>query len=61
MPMYVKRTFDGTWLDANFEVAVNFNPLLIFILVPIVAAMTRKTSIYKLMVASRWMKKGFQD
>ena len=50
MPMYVKRTFDGTWLGANFEVAVNFNPLLIFILVPIVAAMTRKTSIYKLMV-----------
>ena len=50
MPMYVKRSFDGTWLGANFEVAVNFNPLLIFILVPIVAAMTRKTSIYKLMV-----------
>jgi MFS family permease len=50
MPMYVKRTFDGSWLGANFEVAVNFNPLLIFILVPIVAAMTRKTSIYRLMV-----------
>ena len=50
MPMYVKRTFDGSWLGANFEVAVNFNPLLIFILVPIVAALTRKTSIYRLMV-----------
>ena len=38
MPLYVKRGYEGTWLGDNFEVAVNFNPLLIFILVPIVAA-----------------------
>jgi len=50
MPLYVKRAYEGTWLGANFEVAVNFNPLLIFIMVPIVAALTRKTSVYKLMV-----------
>jgi MFS family permease len=50
LPMYVKRAYEGTWLGANFEVAVNFNPLLIFILVPIVAAATRKTNIYRLMV-----------
>jgi POT family proton-dependent oligopeptide transporter len=50
LPLYVKRAYEGTWLGANFEVAVNFNPLLIFILVPIVAAATRKTNVYKLMV-----------
>jgi POT family proton-dependent oligopeptide transporter len=50
LPMYVKRAYEGTWLGANFEVAVNLNPLLIFILVPIVAAATRKTSVYRLMV-----------
>jgi MFS family permease len=50
LPLYVKRAYEGTWLGANFEVAVNFNPLLIFILVPIVAAATRKTNVYKLHV-----------
>ena len=50
LPLYVKRAYEGTWLGANFEVAVNFNPLLIFILVPIVAAATRGTNVYKLMV-----------
>jgi len=50
MPLYVKRAYEGTWLGTNFEVAVNLNPLLIFILVPIVAAMTQKANIYRLMV-----------
>ncbi|NIP18970.1 MAG: MFS transporter, partial [Xanthomonadales bacterium] len=50
LPLYVKRAYEGTWLGANFEWAVNFNPLLIFILVPIVAAMTRKTNVYRLHV-----------
>ena len=50
MPLYVKRAYEGTWMGTNFEVAVNLNPLLIFILVPIVAAMTQKTNIYRLMV-----------
>ncbi len=38
------------WIGANFEAAVNFNPLLIFILVPIVAAMTRKRNVYNMMI-----------
>jgi len=50
LPLYVQRAYAGTWLGANFEVAINFNPLLIFILVPIVAALTRKTNVYRLMV-----------
>jgi len=50
LPLYVSRAYKGTWLGDNFEVAVNFNPLLIFILVPIVAAATRDTGVYKLMI-----------
>lgn len=50
LPLYVSRAYAGTWLGDNFEVAVNFNPLLIFILVPIVAAATRDTGVYKLMI-----------
>ena len=50
MPLYVKRGYEGTWLGDNFEVAVNINPFLIFLLVPIVAALTYKTNIYRLMV-----------
>jgi MFS family permease len=38
------------WIGANFEAAVNFNPLLIFILVPIVAAVTRKRKVYNMMI-----------
>ena len=50
LPLYVSRVFKGTWIGENYELAVNFNPLLIFILVPIVAAWTRKADVYRLMV-----------
>ncbi|MBM4319996.1 MAG: MFS transporter [Deltaproteobacteria bacterium] len=50
LPQYVERAHSGTWIGTNFEVAVNFNPLLIFILAPFVAAVTRKTKMYKMMI-----------
>ncbi len=50
LPMYVERAYKGTWIGSNFEVATNFNPLLIFIFVPIVAALTQKKKVYNLMV-----------
>lgn len=50
LPMYVERAFRGTWIGANFEVATNLNPLLIFVLVPIVAAVTQKAKVYNLMI-----------
>ncbi|MFH1131289.1 MAG: MFS transporter, partial [Pseudomonadota bacterium] len=36
LPMYVERAYRDTWpwISVNFEKAVNFNPLLVFILVP---------------------------
>ncbi len=50
LPMYVNRAYQGTWLGQNFELATNFNPLLIFILVPIVTALTWRRNIYTMMI-----------
>ena len=50
LPMYVERAYRGTWIGANFEVATNFNPLLIFIFVPVIAALTQKSKVYNLMI-----------
>lgn len=50
LPMYVKRAFAGTGVGDNFEFAVNANPLLIFILVPIVTVLTQKKKVYNMMI-----------
>ncbi len=50
LPMYVERAYRGTWLGDRFEVAVNFNPLLIFVLVPIVTALTHRRRVYDMMI-----------
>ncbi|MBN2563175.1 MAG: MFS transporter [Phycisphaerae bacterium] len=52
LPMYVERGFRESWpwISINFEKAVNFNPLLIFILVPIVTAITQKRKVYNMMI-----------
>ena len=52
LPMYVERAYAETWpwISKNFEPAVNFNPLLIFIFVPIVTALTQKAKVYNMMV-----------
>ena len=49
LPVYFKRAFTGVVTD-NFEFFTNFNPLLIFILTPMVAAMTAKKNTYKMMI-----------
>ncbi len=51
LPMYVERAYRGTWIGDHFEAATNFNPILIFILVPIVAAVTQKRNVYTMMIA----------
>lgn len=50
LPMYVERAYRGTWLGDRFEVAVNLNPLLIFVLVPIVTALTHRRRVYDMMI-----------
>jgi MFS family permease len=49
LPPYINRAFDG-WIGQYFEIMSNFNPLLIFILAPIVAALTMKKDTYRMMV-----------
>ncbi len=51
LPMYVARAHRGTWIGDHFEAATNFNPILIFILVPIVAAVSQKRKVYNMMIA----------
>jgi MFS family permease len=52
LPMYVERAYRTSWpwISKNFEKAVNFNPLLVFVLVPMVAAITRKRKVYSMMI-----------
>lgn len=49
LPVYYKRAFTGI-VSNNFEFFTNFNPLLIFILTPMVAALTVKKDTYKMMI-----------
>jgi len=49
LPQYVNRAYSG-WIGEKFEIASNFNPILIFIAVPIVAALTMKKKVYNMMV-----------
>ena len=51
-PMYVSRAYSTSWpwSSTNSEKATNLNPLLIFILVPIVTAMTQKRKVYNMMI-----------
>ncbi|MEW6702326.1 MAG: MFS transporter, partial [Bacteroidota bacterium] len=49
LPLYTSRAFDGFVKD-NFEFFVNLNPILIFILTPMVAALTAKKNAYTMMI-----------
>ena len=49
LPEYINRAYTG-WVGRYFEIASNFNPILIFILTPIIAAMTLKKKVYDMMI-----------
>jgi dipeptide/tripeptide permease len=49
LPQYIERSFEG-WIGDKFEVASNLNPILIFIAVPIIAALTRRAKVYDMMI-----------
>jgi proton-dependent oligopeptide transporter, POT family len=50
LPEYISRAFAGSPIGQYFEVASNFNPILIFILTPIIAALTLKKKVYNMMI-----------
>jgi POT family proton-dependent oligopeptide transporter len=49
LPQYISRAYEG-WIGNQFEVASNFNPVLIFILVPLITAMTSKRNVYNMIL-----------
>ncbi|MBN2495393.1 MAG: MFS transporter [Deltaproteobacteria bacterium] len=51
LPLYINRAFGGTAVGENFEFFSNINPLLIFFLTPVVAALTTRARVYPMMIA----------
>ncbi len=50
IPYYIDRAFAGTTIGNNFEFFSNINPILIFFLCPMVAVMTSRVKVYKMMI-----------
>lgn len=49
LPQYTSRAFEG-FVQNNYEFFVNLNPILIFILAPMVTALTSKKNAYTMMI-----------
>lgn len=49
LPQYISRAYEG-WVGEYFEIASNLNPILIFILVPLITAATVRTKVYSMMI-----------
>jgi len=54
LPVYINRSYTG-WIGEYFEIAANFNPILIFIFAPIVAAVTQKRKVYNMMITGTFI------
>ncbi len=50
LPYYLDRAFQGTVVSQYFEVFSNLNPVLIFLLTPIIAGLTASANVYKMMI-----------
>jgi POT family proton-dependent oligopeptide transporter len=68
IPQYVERCYDALpalhflgltipqdWIGKYFEIASNFNPLLVFIFVPIITALTYRRKVYNMMIAGTFV------
>ncbi len=50
LPYYLDRAFSGGVVSENFEFFSNLNPIMIFFLAPIVAGLTARANVYKMMI-----------
>ncbi len=50
LPYYLDRAFRGGVVSEYFEFFSNLNPIIIFVLAPIVAGLTARANIYKMMI-----------
>jgi POT family proton-dependent oligopeptide transporter len=55
IPYYLDRAFAGTSVSRFFEVFSNLNPILIFVLSPLIAALTARRNVYKMMIAGTFV------
>ena len=50
LPQYLERAFEGGFVSERFEFFANLNPILIFVAVPMVTALTMKSKVYNMMI-----------
>jgi POT family proton-dependent oligopeptide transporter len=50
LPQYLERAFEGGFVSERFEFFANLNPILIFVAVPMVTALTMKKNVYNMMI-----------
>lgn len=50
LPYYLDRAFHGGTVSKYFEFFSNLNPIMIFILAPVVAGLTARANIYRMMI-----------
>jgi MFS family permease len=55
LPQYLERAFEGGFVSDNFEMFANMNPILIFVAVPIVTALTMKKKVYNMMIVGTFV------
>lgn len=55
LPQYISRAYAGGWIGEYYEIASNANPILIFILVPIITALTYKKNVYTMMITGTFV------
>jgi len=54
LPQYINRAYEG-FIGEKFELASNFNPILIFLFVPIITALTQRNKVYSLMISGTFI------
>jgi POT family proton-dependent oligopeptide transporter len=55
LPQYLERAFAGGIVSDKFEFFSNLNPILIFVAVPMVAAITQQKKVYNMMIAGTFV------
>jgi MFS family permease len=50
VPFYLERAFQGSLVSEYYEFFTNINPILIFILAPLVAGFTARANVYTMMI-----------
>jgi POT family proton-dependent oligopeptide transporter len=55
LPQYLERAYEGGFVSARFEFFSNLNPILIFIFVPMVTAVTQKRNVYGMMIVGTFV------